>query len=110
MTNQEQDKDILNNAPELSIGIDERTNNYVYHLNVRSLADIRELVKLRAEVAELQERIANASDVAANYAYIDGAHHKNWVINEMLCAIQTEDELIGNGWKDADWLEECIAP
>ena len=33
------------------------------------------------------QRIAKALDFAANYAYIDGDHHKMWVIDQMVRAL-----------------------
>ena len=55
-------------------------------------------------------RIFNAHKIASEYAWTDGAHHKNWVINEMLKQLLTEEEYNDSGWNDPDWLEECIAP
>lgn len=57
-----------------------------------------------------QERIKKAVEIANNYAYIDGAHHKNWVINEMISALLTDQQRTEKGWNEPDWLEECIAP
>ena len=57
-----------------------------------------------------QERIKKALEVATNYSYIDGAHHKNWVINEMVTALTTEEQRKADGWDDPDWLDECVAP
>ena len=61
-------------------------------------------------MSDLKERIDKAAEIAANYAWIDGAHHKNWVINEMLSALLTNEEREEAGWNDQDWLDECIAP
>ena len=59
---------------------------------------------------ELHIRIAKALNIASNYAWIDGAHHKNWVINEMIIALTTEEDREKLGWNDPEWLDECIAP
>lgn len=67
-------------------------------------------VEADEEIEALKLKIEKASNAAANYAYIDGAHHKNWVINEMISAIQTDDERLSNGWNESEWLDECIAP
>lgn len=62
-------------------------------------------------MTEKQKKSINeALEIASNYAYIDGAHHKNWVINEMVSALLSEEEREAAGWNDPDWLEECIAP
>lgn len=38
-----------------------------------------------------KERINCAIEIACNYASHDGSHHKQWVINQMLCALLQED-------------------
>jgi len=58
----------------------------------------------------LESKIEKALQIAADYAYIDGAHHKNWVINEMVSALISEERREELGWNDEAWLEECIAP
>ena len=59
---------------------------------------------------ELAQSVERALAIANGYSYIDGAHHKNWVINEMVKALTTEEWRKEHGWDDPDWLEECIAP
>lgn len=71
--------------------------------SIRSRKDIERIV-------ELEEKIKLAVDVASNYSYIDGAHHKNWVINEMVHSLLDKEVADRDGWNDPDWLEECIAP
>jgi|GEM_PF-5388930 len=66
--------------------------------------------ELMKHLAEAEQKIKNCIEKASNYASYDGAHHKNWVINEMLKCLMSDKELQDNGWKDEDWLEECIAP
>lgn len=39
-----------------------------------------------------EERIIKARTIAFNYAQIDGAHHKMWVIDQMLQALLSEEE------------------
>ena len=58
----------------------------------------------------LEARVAKAKELACEYSYIDGAHHKNWLIQQMIEAICTKDELEELGFTDEDWLEECVAP
>lgn len=60
--------------------------------------------------AVIEEQVEAALDIASNYAFIDGAHHKNWVINEMVRALTTEEWRREHGWDDPDWLAECIEP
>lgn len=53
------------------------------------------IVGLRAE----NERMAEAAAIAARYGMIDGAHHKQWVIDQML------RKMLGpSGY--ADWVDE----
>jgi hypothetical protein len=35
------------------------------------------------EIKSLEERIKNAMDVINSYGYIDGAHHKQWIIDQI---------------------------
>jgi len=56
-----------------------------------------------------QARIAEALDYASRYGTIDGAHHKTWVIDQMVRVLV--------GWRDyEDWVakhegwQEGIAP
>ena len=39
----------------------------------------------------LEERINNAIMIALRYGDIDGAHHKSWVIDQMVRALAGED-------------------
>jgi len=78
--------------------------------NIRSLADIRRIAELEQDNGGFRLRIAKAKELACEYSYIDGAHHKNWLIQQMIEAICTKDELEELGFTDEDWLEECIAP
>lgn len=64
----------------------------------------------KVEVMTDKERIKKAVEIAEKYAFIDGAHHKNWVIDEMISALLTEEQRETHGWNDENWLEECIAP
>lgn len=72
---------------------------------------------------EKQERIRKALDMISDYALIDGAHHKNWVIVEVAKALcgSTEDyekfvkdfEYDDEGETQNGWLnmiEECCTP
>ncbi len=54
----------------------------------------------------LQERIDVAASIGMENGWIDGAHHKQWVITQMFRALLTDDELpvLGDDW------EEGIAP
>ena len=61
------------------------------------------------------DRIKQALDVAFHNGGIDGAHHKQWVIDQMVRALTGKSyehwvsdwEMMGNEWQD--W-EEGIAP
>lgn len=44
------------------------------------------------------ERIDRAVDLAEQYGMIDGGHHKQWVIDQMIRA------LLGDAYKD--WVDE----
>ena len=44
--------------------------------------------------------------IATDYAYIDGAHHKQWVITEMVKALIPDTY---NEWAGDDW-DKGIAP
>lgn len=49
------------------------------------------------------ERISLAANLALEYGYIDGAHHKQWVIAQMLRTLLTEEEeaqLLDEDWDD----------
>jgi hypothetical protein len=52
------------------------------------------------EVALLRARIRVALDTAERYGGIDGAHHKQWVISQMVRALLGSDQEYGK------WLEE----
>ena len=47
---------------------------------------------------DLETRIAKALEVAERYGGIDGAHHKQWVIDQMVRV------LLGNGY--GKWVRE----
>jgi hypothetical protein len=38
-------------------------------------------------IKELRDRIMKALDIATDYGGIDGAHHKMWVIDQMVSAL-----------------------
>lgn len=72
---------------------------------------------LSGDESSLQERIHKALEIAWDYANTDGAHHKQWTINEMVNALtggNFEDlkELYEAELPDGDWYEwdEGIAP
>lgn len=47
------------------------------------------------------ERIDDALDIARDYGGIDGAHHKMWVIDQMVRALAGEDyEGLIRDWED----------
>ena len=66
--------------------------------------------ELEAELTEIKDKIENAITIAENFSCIDGAHHKNWVINEMVRYLMSPEELEKNGWNESEWLRNCIAP
>ena len=89
------------------------------------LSDLRELERssgnmrvhnvdvVRAAIFKIQasdNRIAEAVEVAENFAYTDEAHHKNWEINKMRSALLTDKESDNPGCNAPNWLEECSAP
>jgi len=41
---------------------------------------------------ELEERKEKAIDIALDYGICDGGHHKQWVIDQMIKALCTEEE------------------
>jgi hypothetical protein len=86
---------------------------------------------MTAEAPGPEERIAKALEFAGEYAYIDGAHHKMWVIDQMVraltgCPVVTRDavdykgvpysyEAQGESAEYAEWIgdsswDEGIAP
>lgn len=54
----------------------------------------RELIRLENETESLWKRIERAIELAWGYGQIDGAHHKTWVIDQMV------RELAGPAYKD----------
>lgn len=48
------------------------------------------------------ERIRNAAEIATRFGMIDGAHHKQWVIDQMLRAMLGEAEYVA-------WVKEMNA-
>lgn len=64
------------------------------------------------------ERINDALDLARRYSQIDGAHHKAWVIDQMVRALMTEDDYVrwvaeakaGEDGPDTYGWDEGIAP
>lgn len=68
---------------------------------------LAELDTLRAATATLPEapadtRIAEAVRFAADYGWIDGDHHKAWVIDQMLRSLLGESyaEVVGDDWDE----------
>lgn len=51
---------------------------------------------------ESLERMAKATEIAVTYGGIDGAHHKQWVIDQMLRALSggVYEELIPEDWDE----------
>lgn len=43
------------------------------------------------ELKELQERIDKALNIALQYGQIDGAHHKAWVIDQIVRVLAGDD-------------------
>lgn len=88
----------------------EEAKNKVLETAKKHKAHREESKQLKARIAELESKIKNAMNVANKYASVDGAHHKNWVINEMVTHLIGKDKRAEKGWDDIDWLDECIAP
>lgn len=47
-----------------------------------------EIAALRAQVAELQAKVHEATSIAATYGQTDGDHHKLWVIDQMVRVLE----------------------
>ena len=64
------------------------------------------LTELDAEVGTLKQQIAAAASLAEGYGRYDGAHHKMWVIDQMLRELLDVDyeRVVSRGW------DEGIAP
>lgn len=50
---------------------------------------------------DLQRRICQALEVAANYGETDGDHHKAWVIDQMVRALLPDEQAYKT------WVKEC---
>jgi hypothetical protein len=65
---------------------------------------------MTADVATLQDRISDAVEIAEEYGRIDGAHHKMWVIDQMVRVLLGERYA---EWFEADggeWWDQGVAP
>jgi hypothetical protein len=68
-------------------------------------------------ISILEKRIAAAKTVAHRFGSIDGAHHKQWVIDQMMQAILSKEEyqqwlidmVSEEGYEDDPW-DPGIAP
>ena len=49
-----------------------------------------------SKTSQLEKKIARALIVADEYGHIDGAHHKDWVIDQMVRALFTDEH---NGYE-----------
>ena len=50
-------------------------------------------------ISSLEKRIEDAVEIALNYGQIDGNHHKNWVIDQMLRSLLNDEyEEVINEW------------
>lgn len=70
-------------------------------------ADLDDFIRGRGAVPDpltrAEERISLAANLALENGDIDGAHHKQWVIAQMLRALLTEEEeaqLLDEDWDD----------
>lgn len=55
------------------------------------------------DLTRAEERISLAANLALEYGYIDGAHHKQWLISQMLRTLLAEEEeaqLLDEDWDD----------
>ena len=50
--------------------------------------------------ATLKQRIQDALEIPCDYGHVDGAHHKQWIIDQMLQRLLGDDyqEFVGEGW------------
>jgi len=58
----------------------------------RRILDEDEGIRAMSEQRTADERISDATDLAFQYAGIDGAHHKQWVIDQMLRKLLGSEE------------------
>jgi hypothetical protein len=64
---------------------------------------------LSKEELNFEKRKENAIEIALSYGVYDGNHHKQWVIDQMLQAICTEEEYKQIIIDYPDW-EKGVAP
>jgi hypothetical protein len=67
---------------------------------------------MRCDMNVFEERIEKAIEVAERYGGIDGGHHKQWVIDQMIRALKAHkyEEWV-EGWEgDEDEWDVGIAP
>jgi hypothetical protein len=60
-------------------------------------------------IAMIQSRIKKASSIASEYSEIDGAHHKQWVIDQMLRVLLGKEEY-DNWLKKQNYWDCGVAP
>lgn len=66
-------------------------------------AIIHERAKVPNALTRAEERVSLAANLALEYGYIDGSHHKQWLISQMLRTLLTEEEeatLLDEDWDD----------
>lgn len=105
------------------IGLDRAGNYYSQHVQamtaegLHSKSDIAaELAFRDAEIGDLKSKVDAAIELIADYGWIDGAHHKQWVLDQLMRILSMDyekwvaDFCDGEDGPDTYEWDEGIAP